>query len=125
MMVGTMPSPTTSRPHPVVDSHVHVWPYGLVHSGQQVKEPLHATPIDLPATADASGIDVIVMCPASVYPDNGYCLGAAATVPGRLRATVGINPRQPDAVDTLRLAATAGAVGVRIAPGSLPIDRPE
>src|SRR5262245_48889811 len=111
MIAGRMPSPTTSRLHPIVDSHVHVWPYGLVYSRQQVKVPLPETPIDLLETADASGVDTIVMCPASVFPDNGYVLGASATMPRRLRATVGLNPRLPDAVDLLRLHATAGAVG--------------
>jgi L-fuconolactonase len=110
---------------PIVDSHVHIWPYGLVHTAQRNKTPIHATPVDLIATADDSGVDVIVMTPANVYPDNGYVLGAAATAPTRLRAAVGMNPRWPDAVAQLRTHAAAGAVGVRITPGSLPLDTPE
>ena len=72
-----------------------------------------------------SGVDVVVMTPANVYPDNGYVLGAAGTAPTRLRAAVGMNPRWPDAVDQLRTHAAAGAVGVRITPGSLPIETPD
>src|SRR5882757_2829166 len=98
-MVG---GPMQSRPTPVVDSHVHVWPFGLVHSAQRRPEPLHATPVDLLATADESGVDIIVMTPANVYPDNGYVLGAAATAPTWLRAAVGMNPRWPDALEQLR-----------------------
>jgi predicted TIM-barrel fold metal-dependent hydrolase len=116
-----MSSPTA----PIVDSHVHVWPFGLVHSGQRVKQPLHATPADLLRTADASGVDVIVITPASVYPDNGYHLGAAATAPSRLRVTVGLDPRWPNAVEQLRVHKSAGALGVRIIPGSLPIEGPD
>jgi L-fuconolactonase len=115
--------PRTSAP--VVDSHVHVWPFGFVHSSQRVKAPLRATPADLLATADGSGVDVIVMTPANVYPDNGYVLGAAATRPDRLRAAVGMDPRVPDAVKLVRSHAAAGAVGVRIVPGALPLVGPD
>jgi predicted TIM-barrel fold metal-dependent hydrolase len=114
----------TSKPM-IVDSHVHVWPFGLVHSGQRVQQPMHATPADLLATADGSGVDVIVMTPASVFPDNGYALGAAGTVPSRLRAAVGMDPRWPDALPRLRAYAAAGAVGVRIVPGALPLEGPD
>ena len=114
---------TTPTPRPrIVDSHVHVWPSGLVHAAQRLQEPLHATPADLLATAGDGGIEVVVMSPAGVYPDNGYVLGAAAAVPTRLLAVVGMNPRSPDAVEHLRTHAAAGAVGVRITPGSLPIE---
>jgi L-fuconolactonase len=116
-----MPSPAPA----IVDSHVHVWPFGLVHSGQRERQPLHATPVDLLATADGSGVDVIVMTPANVYPDNGYVLGAAATAPTRLRTAVGMNPRWPDALEQLRSFAGAGAIGVRITPASLPIEGPD
>jgi L-fuconolactonase len=115
-----MTSPT--RRPATVDSHVHVWPFGLVHSAQRVQEPLHATPADLLTTADGAAVDVIVMTPAGIYPDNGYVLGAAATAPTRLRAGVGMNPRSPDAVAQLRAHAAAGAVGVRITPGALPFE---
>ena len=108
-----------------MDSHVHVWPYGLVHSGQRVKEPLRATPADLLTTADGSGVDLVVMTPANVYPDNGYVLGAAATAPTRLRAAVGMNPREPDAVARLRSYAASGAIGVRIIPAALPLEGPD
>jgi predicted TIM-barrel fold metal-dependent hydrolase len=109
----------------VVDSHTHVWPFGFVHSAQRVQEPLHATPVDLLAAADDAGVDVVVMTPAGVYPDNGYILGAAGTAPTRLRAGVGMNPREPTAVEQLRTHAAAGAVGVRITPGSLPFETAE
>jgi len=117
---------TTPTPWPrIVDSHVHVWPYGFVHAAQRAPEPMHATPVDLLATADDAGVDVVVMTPANVYPDNGYVLGAAGTAPTRLRAAVGMNPRWPDAIAQLRTHAVAGAVGVRITPASLPIETPD
>ena len=116
-----MPSSTP----PIVDSHVHVWPFGLVHSAQRVAEPLRATPVDLLATEAGSGVDVTIMTPANVYPDNGYVLGAAATEPRRLRAAVGMDPRRPDVLAQLRAYAQAGAIGVRIVPAALPLEGPD
>ena len=116
-----MPSSTS----PIVDSHVHVWPFGLVHSAQRSPEPLQATPLDLLETSAGSGVGLTVMTPANVFPDNGYVLGAAAVAPDRLRAAVGMDPRWPDAPERLRTYAMAGAIGVRITPGSLPIVGPD
>jgi len=107
---------------PVVDTHVHVWPYGLVHGGQLRHESLHATPADLIETIDASGVSMALMTPASVHPDNAYVLGSAATAPTRLRAVIGVNPRASNALDEVREGAASGAVGVRIPPGALPIE---
>ena len=86
---------------------------------------MHATPVDLLATEAGSGVDVTVMTPANVFPDNGYVLGAAATEPTRLRAAVGMDPRWPDALPRLRSYAAAGAIGVRIVPGALPLQGPD
>jgi L-fuconolactonase len=86
---------------------------------------MRATPVDLLETMAGSGVSITVMTPANVFGDNGYVLGAAATAPTRLRAAVGMNPRWPDASDLLRTYASAGAVGVRITPASLPIESPD
>jgi L-fuconolactonase len=110
---------------PIVDSHVHVWPFGLVHAAQRVAQPMHATPVDLLATLDGSGVDFAVMTPANVFPDNGYVLGAAGTAPNRLRAAVGMDPRWPDALARLRSHAAAGGIGVRIVPAALPFEGPD
>ena len=59
---------TPTRRPATVDNHVHVWPFGLVHSAQRVQEPLHATPVDLLATAGDAGVDVVVMSPGKRLP---------------------------------------------------------
>jgi predicted TIM-barrel fold metal-dependent hydrolase len=119
------PGLVQGAPRDVVDTHVHVWPHGLVHPGQIVKTPLAATPADLLATMVGSGVAVTVMSPANIYPANEYALGAAATVPDRLRAVVGIDPRADDAPATLAAHTNHGAIGVRIPPGSLPLVGPD
>ena len=119
------PKPDPGALRDIVDTHVHVWPHGLVHSGQIVKTPLAATPADLLATMVGSGVVVTVMSPANIHPANEYTLGAAATVPDRLRAVVGMEPRSDGAPTTLAAHADHGAIGVRITPGSLPLADPD
>jgi predicted TIM-barrel fold metal-dependent hydrolase len=106
----------------VIDSHVHVWPRGLVHSAQRTPEPLEADPADLLATLDAGGVEAALASPAMVYPDNGYVLGAAHAVPRRLAAVVGISPRDPAAIATVAGHAAAGAVAVRVNLGAAPLE---
>jgi L-fuconolactonase len=106
----------------IVDSHVHVWPHGLVHPAQRSPEPLAADPADLLATLDGSGVAAALASPAMVYPDNGYVLGAAHTAPGRLGAVVGIGPRDPAAIATVPGHAASGAHAVRVNLGATPLE---
>lgn len=106
----------------IVDSHVHAWPRGLVHPIQRKAEPLKAGPADLVATLDRSGVAVALLSPASIYPDNGYVLGAAHALPGRVAAVVGIDPRDPAAIATVAGHAASGAYAVRVAMGATPFE---
>lgn len=107
-----------------MDAHVHVWPRGLVHPAQAKPTPLAASPADLLAAMDAAGIDVAVVSPAAVHPDNGYVLGAVGAVPGRLIAIVGLDPRDARAAARLAEHARHGAAGVRLSQGPRPFELP-
>jgi predicted TIM-barrel fold metal-dependent hydrolase len=106
----------------IVDSHVHAWPHGLVHPVQQVQEPMAASPADLLATLDASGVDAVLVSPAMVHPDNAYIQGAAGTVPTRILAVAGVDPRDPVAVAAIPDHAAFGAVAVRVNLGASPLE---
>lgn len=108
----------------VVDSHTHVWPRGLVHPAQQRPVPMQATPEDLLATLDASRVERVIVSPAMVHPDNGYVLGAAATVPARIGAVVGIDPCDASAVAAMEDHAAHGAIGVRVNLGAEGLEGP-
>jgi predicted TIM-barrel fold metal-dependent hydrolase len=101
----------------VVDTHVHLWPHGLVHPNQTTADPLDAAPSDYLTAALDAGVDVGVISPASVYRENAYILGAAAATPGRMRAVVTVDPLEDEEVERLASHAQAGAIGARIAPG--------
>jgi L-fuconolactonase len=62
---------------------------------------------------DGNGVDVVVVSPASVHPDNRYITDLAAGSAGRLRAVVKIDPQDPQALATVAGHAAAGAVGLR------------
>lgn len=106
----------------IVDTHVHVWPHGMVHPAQREQVPMEAAPADLIATLDASGVGAAVVCPAMVYPDNGYVLGFAASLPERILAVVCIDPRNRAAVDLVPRHAAHGAVGVRVNANATPLE---
>lgn len=106
----------------IVDSHVHAWPRGLVHTVQRVQEPMEASPADLLTTLDASGVDAVLVSPAMVHPDNGYIQGAAGAVPGRILAVAGVDPRDPAAVAAIPDHATFGAVAIRVNLGAKPLE---
>ncbi|MBX3031046.1 MAG: amidohydrolase family protein [Chloroflexi bacterium] len=106
----------------IVDSHVHAWPHGLVHPAQRVQEPMAASPADLLATLDASGVDAVLVSPAMVHPDNGYIQGAAGAVPTRILAVAGVDPRDPSAVAGIPDHAAAGVVAVRVNLGPSPLE---
>ena len=108
-----------------IDSHVHVWPHGLVHPAQGRPEPLAADPADLIATLDGSGVALALASPAMVHPDNGYVLGAAHTAPARLGAVVGISPRDPAAIATVPGHVASGALAVRVNLGATPLEGEE
>jgi predicted TIM-barrel fold metal-dependent hydrolase len=111
--------PTSAR---IVDTHAHIWPRGLLHSGQRHAATLAATPADLLATMDAAGVDAVIVSPAMLaYPANAYVLGAAGTVPERIFAVAGINPRDPEAVRSIPFVAAQGALGVRVNTGATPL----
>jgi predicted TIM-barrel fold metal-dependent hydrolase len=112
-------------PARTVDTHVHVWPRGLIHPAQRRREPMEATPADLVATLDASGVDRAIVTPAMVHPDNGYVLGAAATLPHRIGAVAGIDPRTPGAVASIEGLVGDGALGVRVNLGATSLDAPD
>lgn len=116
---------TVTAPTWTVDSHVHAWPRGLVHPAQRDKHPMEATPQDLIATLVANRVDRVIVSPAAIHPDNGYILGAAATLPDRIHAVVGIDPRSSAAVASIEGLAQAGAIGVRVNLGATPFDRPD
>jgi predicted TIM-barrel fold metal-dependent hydrolase len=122
-MTDRPPPPTVPGAHvTVIDAHVHVWPHGLVHASQRTPEPLVADPADLLATLDASGVAAALGSPAGVYPDNGYVLGVAHTVPRRFGAVVGISPRDPASIGTIPGHAAAGAYAVRVNLGAQPLE---
>lgn len=98
----------------IVDSHVHAWPPGLVHPAQRVQEPMEASPADLLATLDASGVDAALVSPASIHADNGYIQGVAGAAPTRILAVAGIDPRDPVAVAAIPDHAAFGAVAIRV-----------
>jgi predicted TIM-barrel fold metal-dependent hydrolase len=106
----------------IVDSHVHAWPHGLVHPVQQVQEPMEASPADLLATLDASGVDAVLVSPAMVHPDNGYIQGAAGAVPSRILAVAGVDPRDAAAVAAIPDHAAFGAVAIRVNLGAKPLE---
>ncbi len=106
----------------IVDSHVHAWPHGLVHAVQQVQEPMAASPADLLATLDSSGVDAVLVSPAMVHPDNGYIQGAAGAVPTRILAVAGVDPRDPAAVAAIPDHAAFGAVAIRVNLGARPLE---
>lgn len=106
----------------VVDSHVHAWPHGLVHPAQRVAKPMEASPADLLTTLDASGVDVALVSPAMVHPDNAYIQGAAGTVPTRILAVAGVDPRDPVAVAAIPDHAAFGAVAIRVNLGARPLE---
>jgi L-fuconolactonase len=60
-----------------------------------------------------------------VYPDNGYVLGMAHTVPTRFGAVVGISPRDEAAIGTVAGHAASGAYAVRVNLGATPLDGEE
>jgi L-fuconolactonase len=62
---------------------------------------------------DGNGVDVVVVSPASVHPDNRYITNLAAGSAGRLRAVVNIDTQDPDAHRTVAGHAAAGASGLR------------
>jgi L-fuconolactonase len=109
----------------VVDSHVHIWPRGLLHPAQQGSAPLRATAADLLATLDESGVAAALASPAMIYPENAYVLGASDATAGRLRAVVGINPRDAAAIDSIEGHAARGAVAVRVNLGATPLQTDE
>jgi len=109
----------------IVDTHVHVWPHGMVHPAQREQVPMEAAPADLVATLDAGGVGAAVVCPAMVYPDNGYVLGFAGTLPERILAVVLIDPRDRAAVELVPCYAAQGAVGVRVNAHATPLESDE
>ncbi len=109
----------------IVDTHVHVWPHGMVHPLQRVQVPMKAAPADLVATLDAGGVGAAVVCPAMVHPDNGYVLGFAGTLPERILAVVLIDPRDRAAVELVPRHAAQGAVGVRVNAHAAPLESDE
>jgi L-fuconolactonase len=84
-----------------------------------------ATPADLVATLDASGVDRAIVTPAMVHPDNGYVLGAAATLPDRISAVAGIDPRSPAAIGAVEDAARDGSLGIRMNLLAIALDAPD
>jgi L-fuconolactonase len=60
-----------------------------------------------------------------VHPENGYVLGAADTAPARLRAVVGISPRDPSAIAGVPMHAALGALAVRVNLGATPLEGDE
>lgn len=106
----------------IVDSHVHAWPHGLVHPVQRIQEPMEASPADLLATLDASGVDSVLVSPAMVHPDNGYIQGAAGAAPSRILAVAGVDPRDPAAVAAIPGHAAFGAVAIRVNLGARPLE---
>jgi predicted TIM-barrel fold metal-dependent hydrolase len=109
----------------VVDSHVHIWPRGLVHPAQRGQAPLEATAADLLVTLDRSGVAAAFASPAMVYPENAYVLGAAGAVPRRLRAVVGIDPRDSGGPLSVEGHAALGAIAIRVNLGTSRLDSPE
>ena len=106
-----------TRSSHVVDTHVHVWPRGLVHAAQHGPAALNATPVDLLGTLDASGVDAAVVSPAAVHPDNSYILAAAEGSPRRLLAVVRVGPNDAMVERAIQFRATQGAVGIRMSVG--------
>jgi len=106
----------------IVDGHVHAWPHGLIHVVQHEQVPMAASPADLLATLEASGVDAVLVSPAGVHPDNGYILGAAGTAPSRIFAVAGIDPRDPVAVAGIADQARFGAIAIRVNLGARPLE---
>jgi L-fuconolactonase len=106
----------------IVDSHAHIWPRGLRHPAQVSPGPLWSEPSDLLAAAESAGIALSVLVPASIHPDNGAVLAAAAAAPARLRPFVTVDPADDGALESLEPMARAGALGVRVRPASVPGD---
>lgn len=122
---GAGASETADAEAGVVDAHVHVWPRGLVHPAQRDGVPLAAAPADLLEAMDAVGIARTIVSPAMVHADNGYVIGAAATVPDRLAAVAGLDPRDRGSAAALERHVAHGAVGVRFNPGARQLEGAE
>jgi predicted TIM-barrel fold metal-dependent hydrolase len=98
----------------IIDSHVHVWPRGLVHPAQRGAEALLATADQLVSQMRDVGITVAFISPATVYPDNEFSAAIASRWPTMLRTMVGVQPGQSVSARTLEDLKDRGAIGLRM-----------
>jgi L-fuconolactonase len=96
-----------------VDTHVHIWPRGLVHPLQRRAEPLNGSVADLHQVLARNNVSAAVACPATVYPDNEELIRIHESNPWVL-PVLGIDPADKAAMSSIAPLAARGAVGVRI-----------
>ena len=106
--------------HEIIDTHVHLWPRGLVHPAQTAAVPLPSTAVDLIGSLDAAGVKGAVVSPAAVFHDNRYILRAAGSRPDRIFPVIGVDTRDATAIANIAELARRGAIGLRPRMGSEP-----
>jgi L-fuconolactonase len=100
--------------HIRVDAHAHLWREGYLHPAQREGVPIVATDATLLEVLRPERIDVAVVIPPGIQPDNQLVLEMASRAHGRFVAVVVLDPRSRSfAEDAMRCAAN-GAAGVRV-----------
>lgn len=106
----------------IIDFHTHIWRFTIDPAPGEHGE---GSPQALVEAMDRVGVDKAVIVPkvyvASYAPvpillDNEYMLGSVREHPERLIGFVEVNPRSPDAVDTVRQYLSAGLSGMKLIP---------
>lgn len=97
----------------IIDSHNHLWMgaatgEGFLDNAMSVEAILQ--------DMDAAGVDVAGVCSIAQDIQNDYILNAQRNHPDRLVGSVFVNPRSPDAADTLKKYLDLGLVGVKLHP---------
>ena len=98
----------------VIDTHVHVWPHGLLHPAQRTTEPLAANAGSLRRAMARERVQTALVSPAGNYLRNEYVVAAARRHPDALRSVVALRPEDGSAVPELVRRHAQGAIGVQI-----------
>lgn len=106
----------------IIDFHTHIWRF---NDASVARDPSEGSPEALLQAMDRAGVDKAVIVPkvyiASYAPvpillDNDYMIESVRANPDRLIGFVEVNPRSPDAVETVRRYLSAGLSGMKLIP---------
>ena len=106
----------------IIDYHAHTWRYA---DGQQVDLGTECSVEWLLGTMDRAGVDRAVIVPLVYVPtsttkrvlkDNDYILQAVKSHPDRFSGLVAVNPKDGDAVNSLKSYLDGGLSGLKLLP---------